>query len=415
MTSWQTDESLEAFEASLADETKPEGGELSHPPRETEPRVDVGEGYRLLKQEEKVIENDQYYLFGKWHLTEHVGRFVDEGIYRRVQTDEGAKVAQTVEKALNILNSPHASSETSPPVAPIWYTEDEIHHWLRRHNYSEEISKELSGFYAKHMQLAFEKGYDMGRRKIEKSSTLAGTASQVPAVPGVLPDASSETKNPSNWWIKFCGYESLLKDYNESQRQISEYQKRCAADAVTVSHLNNECAKLKDELDVAEKLLAPRQAILDAIPPCIPHGSCIPHALTWIADAKRFKAERDELRAALDRANASFAAQADENDRTVKRLQKSLAEISGGLASVAEKAEKSPSDLAASPAEKGEGKNERVELQAPDSELLDSTLEAWLTVEKQRGGTWDESSVRAAWKAAWITRGLNDNAIQEDA
>jgi predicted nuclease with TOPRIM domain len=54
-----------------------------------------------------------------------------------------------------------------------------------------------------------------------------------------------------------------------------------------------ERAELRATLDVTDKLLAERQRVLDAIPPCPQHGECVPHAIEWIADVQ---SERAELR-----------------------------------------------------------------------------------------------------------------------
>lgn len=39
------------------------------------------------------------------------------------------------------------------------------------------------------------------------------------------------------------------------------------------------------------KLLAERQRVLDAIPECNLHGSCVPHALDWIESTKNLLAD----------------------------------------------------------------------------------------------------------------------------
>jgi hypothetical protein len=46
------------------------------------------------------------------------------------------------------------------------------------------------------------------------------------------------------------------------------------------------CADLKHELEVTDKLLNERQRVLDAIPECQIHGSCVPHAIEWIEEMK---------------------------------------------------------------------------------------------------------------------------------
>lgn len=47
-----------------------------------------------------------------------------------------------------------------------------------------------------------------------------------------------------------------------------------------------EIARLTQELKVTDELLTDRQRVLDAVPPCPVHGSCVPHAVTWIEHAK---------------------------------------------------------------------------------------------------------------------------------
>ncbi len=48
----------------------------------------------------------------------------------------------------------------------------------------------------------------------------------------------------------------------------------------------NELRDFKNELEVIEKLLNERQRVLDAIPECEIHGSCVPHAIEWIEEMK---------------------------------------------------------------------------------------------------------------------------------
>ena len=45
-------------------------------------------------------------------------------------------------------------------------------------------------------------------------------------------------------------------------------------------------ADLKHELEITDKLLEERQRVLDAIPECKVHGSCVPHAIEWIEEMK---------------------------------------------------------------------------------------------------------------------------------
>lgn len=44
--------------------------------------------------------------------------------------------------------------------------------------------------------------------------------------------------------------------------------------------------ELKAELEVSDKLLEDREALLEAIPKCVAHGKCLPHALEWIEQVK---------------------------------------------------------------------------------------------------------------------------------
>jgi hypothetical protein len=45
--------------------------------------------------------------------------------------------------------------------------------------------------------------------------------------------------------------------------------------------------ELSAEVSVSNGLLRDRQKVLDAIPECVAHGSCVPHALDWIDSAKK--------------------------------------------------------------------------------------------------------------------------------
>ena len=45
--------------------------------------------------------------------------------------------------------------------------------------------------------------------------------------------------------------------------------------------------RIAEELRATDELLADRQRVLDAIPPCPVHGQCVPHALQWIERMKK--------------------------------------------------------------------------------------------------------------------------------
>jgi hypothetical protein len=52
--------------------------------------------------------------------------------------------------------------------APIWYTESEMYHWLILREYAPNIARELSKDYARHLQDAFDKGFDIGKRQAQR-------------------------------------------------------------------------------------------------------------------------------------------------------------------------------------------------------------------------------------------------------
>lgn len=68
-----------------------------------------------------------------------------------------------------VLASPPSVGSTAQAVgsAPTWYTEDEMRRYLAHNNYSVEIADELAKQYANNLQKAFEKGYDIGKRRAQ--------------------------------------------------------------------------------------------------------------------------------------------------------------------------------------------------------------------------------------------------------
>lgn len=52
-----------------------------------------------------------------------------------------------------------------------------------------------------------------------------------------------------------------------------------------------ELARLREEVEVSDRIIAERQRLLDAFPECEAHGRCVPHAIEYLA---RLTAERDE-------------------------------------------------------------------------------------------------------------------------
>lgn len=59
-------------------------------------------------------------------------------------------------------------------------------------------------------------------------------------------------------------------------------------------------AKLESELEITNKLLDDRNAVLSKIPECPVHGFCLSHFADWIESAKRWEAENAELSAKLE-------------------------------------------------------------------------------------------------------------------
>jgi hypothetical protein len=61
------------------------------------------------------------------------------------------------------------SSFAAPPCsAPVWYTREELRHYLTAfQHYHKDIANELCDDYAKNLQRAFEKGWEMATRKAQ--------------------------------------------------------------------------------------------------------------------------------------------------------------------------------------------------------------------------------------------------------
>lgn len=74
------------------------------------------------------------------------------------------------------LNVAFAEACSSP--APQWYSPDEMHHYLKRNGYSDEIAAELSTAYAKNLQGAFVKGYEIGKREAKRENDKLSGANQ---------------------------------------------------------------------------------------------------------------------------------------------------------------------------------------------------------------------------------------------
>lgn len=70
----------------------------------------------------------------------------------------------------------------------------------------------------------------------------------------------------------------------------------------TGQHGGHSCAQqLREELDVTDKLLATRDALLRSIPECEHHGDqCVPHATAWVQNSIRIRACAAAVLAAFD-------------------------------------------------------------------------------------------------------------------
>ena len=64
---------------------------------------------------------------------------------------------------------------------------------------------------------------------------------------------------------------------------------------VTVN-FERKLANCEKELAVTEDLLKERQRVLDAIPDCEIHGSCVPHAIEWIEEMKKAQAKKKKIK-----------------------------------------------------------------------------------------------------------------------
>lgn len=88
-------------------------------------------------------------------------RMINNNHHGRVLNSKGVTVESTT--------TPMTEPKTAKP--PIWYTEEEMFHWLKRENYSETIAKELSGMYANYLQGAFKKGFEKGQRSADQQTS----------------------------------------------------------------------------------------------------------------------------------------------------------------------------------------------------------------------------------------------------
>jgi len=82
----------------------------------------------------------------------------------------------------------------------------------------------------------------------------------------------------------------LASDLNRELDTTSDDCKVCGSSCNERDELikcEREINRLREELEVTDRLLEEREKVLNAIPECPVHGSgCVPHALEWIELAK---------------------------------------------------------------------------------------------------------------------------------
>lgn len=109
---------------------------------------------------------------------------------------------------------------------------------------------------------------------------------------------------------------SALADYMEDAPDVVETDRGPWRVAITNQReAAQRLGQLEAELRVTDELLAARQGVLDAIPECPRHGSCVPHALDWI---KQAEAVVTAARAFAAAHTAYRAGPADDSDAFVK-------------------------------------------------------------------------------------------------
>lgn len=103
----------------------------------------------------KIEAEGQHYIYECEHLNgkvnewiKHDGGYIYNSFNPKCNTPQGEAAYQAIQQHL-------------PPVAPTWYTEQEINKYLIRKGYSEHIAGELSPMWARDLQGAFNKGFAM--------------------------------------------------------------------------------------------------------------------------------------------------------------------------------------------------------------------------------------------------------------
>ena len=74
---------------------------------------------------------------------------------------------------------------------------------------------------------------------------------------------------------------------DELKAEISELEKsEIEGDENKAQVLEDKIEELEAELEISDGLLKDRDRLLNAIPQCVAHGPCVPHAIEWINQVK---------------------------------------------------------------------------------------------------------------------------------
>ena len=102
-------------------------------------------------------------------------------------------------------------------------------------------------------------------------------------------DNMEDVEKWADKWLPDIGvfpYEDIeIMTTEEREAKSAQWRTDNLGKNVGLSNVS-DCADLKHELEVTDKLLNERQRVLDAIPECPSHGKCVPHAIEWIEEMK---------------------------------------------------------------------------------------------------------------------------------
>lgn len=98
--------------------------------------------------------------------------FIRDVLSHGVCSRDVASILSAADAALAARDKQVDASGTkdAQPVAPRWYTRDEIVFMLKSMNYCDQIAEELADWALRHLQLAFNKGFEVGIRDAQAES-----------------------------------------------------------------------------------------------------------------------------------------------------------------------------------------------------------------------------------------------------